>query len=55
MYILGGDPVPPPRQAVERSYNLVRWTEMARGGHFAALEQPALFAEDVSAFFGALA
>ncbi len=43
-----------PRPVVERSYNLVRWTEMARGGHFAALEQPALFAEDVSAFFGAL-
>ena len=42
------------RPAVERSYNLVRWTEPARGGHFAALEQPELFAEDVASFFGSL-
>ena len=40
-----------PRSAIERSYNLVRWTELDRGGHFAALEQPELFADDVSAFF----
>ncbi|MEE8421147.1 MAG: epoxide hydrolase family protein [Dehalococcoidia bacterium] len=42
------------RSAVERSYNLVHWSEMPRGGHFAALEQPQLFAEDVAAFFGSL-
>lgn len=41
----------PPRAWVERSYNLVRWTEMPRGGHFAAFEQPAPFANDVRAFF----
>ncbi len=43
-----------PRQLLERSFNLVRWTDQPRGGHFAALEQPALFAEDVREFFSAL-
>jgi hypothetical protein len=42
----------PPRKWVEANYNLVRWTEMPRGGHFAALEQPELLVDDVRAFFG---
>lgn len=41
---------PPPRSLPERSYNIVRWTDMPRGGHFAAMEQPDLFADDVRAF-----
>ena len=32
----------PPRSYVERMYNVQRWTEMSRGGHFAALEAPEL-------------
>lgn len=44
----------PPRAWVERHFNVVRWTEMAHGGHFGALEQPVAFADDVLAFFGAL-
>jgi pimeloyl-ACP methyl ester carboxylesterase len=40
-----------PRPWVERRYNVTRWAEMPRGGHFAAMEQPELFAEDVRAFF----
>ncbi len=36
---------------LERTFNLVRYTEMPRGGHFAAMEQPELFAREVSAFF----
>jgi len=40
----------PPRTYVERVYNIARWTEMPRGGHFAAMEQPALLMEDVRAF-----
>ena len=40
----------PPRSYAERIYNIVRWTEMPRGGHFAALEQPALLIEDIRAF-----
>ncbi len=41
----------PPRALAERGYNIVRWTVMPRGGHFAALEQPELLAEDLRAFF----
>ena len=43
-----------PRIAFERSYRLVRWSEMPRGGHFAAMEQPGLFAADVAGFFDGL-
>ena len=31
----------------EKYHNLVRFTNMARGGHFAAFEEPELLAEDV--------
>jgi epoxide hydrolase len=43
----------PPRAWVERSLGrpLEHWTEMPRGGHFAALEEPALLVEDVRKFF----
>jgi pimeloyl-ACP methyl ester carboxylesterase len=41
----------PPREWGERSYNILRWQEMPRGGHFAALEEPELLAEEVRAFF----
>jgi pimeloyl-ACP methyl ester carboxylesterase len=40
-----------PRAWAEAGYNIVRWTEMPRGGHFAALEEPDLLLEDVRAFF----
>jgi hypothetical protein len=30
---------------------VVRWTDMPVGGHFAAMEQPALLADDMRAFF----
>lgn len=40
-----------PRTWVERQYNVTSWTTMPRGGHFAAMEQPDLFAEDLRAFF----
>lgn len=40
----------PPRRWVERGYHVVRWTEMPRGGHFAALEEPDLLAGDVREF-----
>ncbi len=41
----------PPKEWGERSYNLQHWTPMPRGGHFAALEEPQLLAEDVREFF----
>ena len=40
-----------PRKWVEQTYNLQRWTDMPRGGHFAALEEPELLVEDIRAFF----
>ena len=40
-----------PRAWVERRYNLTHWTYPARGGHFAAMEVPDLFADDVRTFF----
>lgn len=41
----------PPRSWVERVFDVRRWTPMPHGGHFAALEQPALLVEDIRAFF----
>jgi pimeloyl-ACP methyl ester carboxylesterase len=41
----------PPRRFAERTLNVQRWTEMPRGSHFAALEEPELFARDVVEFF----
>ena len=40
-----------PRKWAEANYNIVRWTRMPAGGHFAALEQPELLVDDVRAFF----
>jgi pimeloyl-ACP methyl ester carboxylesterase len=45
----------PPREFAERSYNVQRWTEMPRGEHFAAFEQPELLAYDIRDFFAHLA
>ena len=44
----------PPRSWAERTYHVVRYTEMPRGGHFAPHEQPELLAADLAAFFGPL-
>jgi pimeloyl-ACP methyl ester carboxylesterase len=46
-----GEPIWSPRTWMAARYNITRWTEMPRGGHFAAFEQPALFVDDVRAFF----
>jgi len=40
-----------PRSMVERCYQVRRWTDMPRGGHFPALEEPDLLVEDIRAFF----
>jgi microsomal epoxide hydrolase len=40
-----------PRLWAEQSYNIVRWTEMPQGGHFAALEETDLLLADIRAFF----
>ena len=41
----------PPREWAERSYDVRRWQEMPRGGHFAAFEEPGLLAHEVREFF----
>ena len=43
-----------PRRWVERTYRLIRYTPMPRGGHFAAHEEPELLAADITAFFRGL-
>jgi pimeloyl-ACP methyl ester carboxylesterase len=40
-----------PRSAVARKYDLRHWTTMAKGGHFAAMEQPDALVEDIRTFF----
>lgn len=44
----------PPREWAERSLRIQRWTQMPRGGHFAALEEPELLVEDLRAFYRSL-
>jgi microsomal epoxide hydrolase len=45
----------PVRRLADRTYpNIVHWSEFDRGGHFAAMEQPGLFASDLRAFRRAL-
>ncbi|MFC8359883.1 epoxide hydrolase family protein [Streptomyces griseorubiginosus] len=41
----------PLRHRAECTENIVRWTELGRGGHFAAMEEPDLLVEDIRAFF----
>ena len=41
----------PPKVWAQELYNIQHWTHQPKGGHFAALEQPALLAEDLRVFF----
>lgn len=45
-----GEPFRAPRAWAERTLPIVRWTEMERGGHFPALEDPGPLAAEVQAF-----
>jgi len=40
----------PPRSYAERIYNIQHWTEMPRGGHFAAMEEPEMLLNDIRKF-----
>jgi pimeloyl-ACP methyl ester carboxylesterase len=44
--------VPPPRSFAEKTYEVVHWSEMPAGGHFAALGEPDLMLADLRAFIG---
>jgi pimeloyl-ACP methyl ester carboxylesterase len=47
--------VPPVRRWMEGTYTDIRhWSEMPKGGHFAAFEQPEAFVREVRDFFGKL-
>ena len=42
----------PPRSLAEKMYSDIRrWSKMPKGGHFAALEQPELLAQEIREFF----
>jgi pimeloyl-ACP methyl ester carboxylesterase len=41
----------PPREWAERFFNVQRWTQLERGAHFTAMEEPELLARDIRAFF----
>ena len=44
--------VPPVRKWMGETFpNIQHWSEMPKGGHFAAFEQPELFVEEVRSFF----
>jgi pimeloyl-ACP methyl ester carboxylesterase len=45
------DLVVAPREYGERFFDIQRWTEMPRGGHFAAMEEPELLVDEIRAFF----
>ena len=40
----------PPRTYIDRLFNIKRWTQMNKGGHFAAMEQPELLINDIVEF-----
>jgi pimeloyl-ACP methyl ester carboxylesterase len=42
---------PPPRSRAEQVFDVHRWTELERGGHFPAMEVPDVFVDEVRAFF----
>jgi pimeloyl-ACP methyl ester carboxylesterase len=46
-----GDIARPPREWLDRVANVVRVTEMPRGGHFAPIEEPELYARELREFF----
>jgi pimeloyl-ACP methyl ester carboxylesterase len=52
--IFPGEILKPPRQWAEAAFNIQHWTVMPRGGHFAAMEEPELLANDIRDFFGGL-
>jgi microsomal epoxide hydrolase len=40
-----------PREWAERFFNVQHWVHQPRGGHFGAMEEPELLAEDIRTFF----
>ncbi|MDG0056065.1 alpha/beta hydrolase [Paenibacillus sp. P2(2022)] len=40
-----------PKEWAVCNLNVTRWTSIARGGHFTAMEEPELLAQDIRAFY----
>ena len=49
--IFPGELIRMPEAWARKLYNVTRYTRFDRGGHFAAMEEPDLFVDDVRAFF----
>lgn len=49
--IFPADIVLPPKSWAMQNLNVTRWTSMPSGGHFTALEEPELLADDIRAFY----
>ncbi len=49
--IFPGEIISAPKSWVERGCNLTQWSEHEAGGHFAAMEEPQLLAQDIRDFF----
>lgn len=54
MAVFPGELILAPRAVFAETADLRRWTVMARGGHFAAAEQPEAVADDIRAFVASL-
>lgn len=46
-----GDVLLPPKEWAEKNLNIIHWSEIPRGGHFTAMEEPTLFTEDIRKFY----
>ena len=44
----------PPKSYLDRIFKIMHWTDLKKGGHFAALEQPHLFVNDLRKFLRGL-
>jgi len=53
--VFPGEIYTPPKVWAEQAYsNLIYWNKAAKGGHFAAFEQPAIFVNEVRAAFSSV-
>ena len=49
--VFPGEVTKVPRRWVEQDYNVTHWREQPRGGHFAAMEVPDVFVDELRTFF----
>ena len=49
--VFPGEVTKMPRRWVEEGYRVTHWREQPRGGHFAAMEVPDVYVDEVRTFF----